>query len=53
MVLWGILVILVIWEYVDHSRDFKVIFLSKKIFYFTGENFQNTKNPINTEKPLK
>ena len=44
MVLGGILVILVIWEYVGHSRDFKVIFLS---------NFLYTKNRIYTAKPLK
>ena len=50
MVLGGILVILVIWEYVGHSRDFNVIFLAKKNFILLA---RISKNPINIAKPLK
>ena len=58
MVLGGILLILVIWEYVGDSRDFKVIFWSQKknlFFWLKFPNYQKLYKYSKTQKmiPLK
>ena len=49
----GIEGILMIGEYIGHFCDFKGMFLSKKNFYFTHENYQNIKYPKNTQNNSK
>ena len=55
MVLGGILLILVIWEYVGDSRDFKVIFWLKFPNYQKLYKYSKTQKmiPLKLQKELK